>query len=285
MKFNLPIVTKIIQSALKEDLSWGDITSENIISLENQSTLEMGLREKAVIAGLDIANIIFQELDSDIQWESFVKEGEWTESGTKLANISGKTRRLLMAERVALNFIQRLSGIATITRKFVDEAKKGSAHVKIVDTRKTTPGLRYLERYAVRIGGGHNHRYNLSDAVMMKDNHLAVLKKNGTSIKEAVIKLRRNIPHTASIEVEIDSLSQLSEVLDAGVDIILLDNMDCKTMKNAVEQVAGKARLEASGGIKLEDVRKIAETGVDLISIGALTHSPTSVDIGLDFVN
>ena len=275
-------IMPMIETALQEDLPWGDVTSEHLISPLQTSTFVLILKQEGVLAGIPVAEKIFQRLDSHIGWTAAHQDGEKLSKGTILAEITGTSQVLLQAERVALNFLQRLSGIATLTSHFVEEAKKGSDHVRLVDTRKTTPGLRYLEKYAVRMGGGSNHRFNLSDAVMIKDNHLAILSQSSRPLKEAVAELRGKIPHTMRIEIEIDTLDQLEAVLEAGAEIILLDNMSCEMMRRAVEKTQGRALLEASGGVTLETVREIAATGVDIISVGALTHSAPAIDISLD---
>ncbi len=280
---NLRIIDRIIKNALDEDVSWGDVTTETLIDASFESELSIVLKEEGVIAGLSIAERTFRLLEPDLIWTPFVKDGDYLPKGTQLVTLSGKAQNLLIAERVALNFLQRLSGIATITHKFVKAAKETSQTVRILDTRKTTPGLRYFEKYAVRMGGGHNHRYNLSDAVLVKDNHLAILKKDGKSIKDTIKKLKDNIPHTVKIEIEVDTIVQLKEVLKEGVDTLLLDNMSCNELKEAVYIVDGKAKTEASGNVSLETVAEIAATGVDYISAGALTHSAPSLDISLDY--
>lgn len=277
------IALPIIENALHEDLSWGDVTSDHLIDPEQKSVLQLVLKQDGVLAGLPLAEKVFHCLDPQLEWQALHQDGESLTSGTALARISGKSQAILKAERVALNFIQRLSGIATITAQFVKEAQQGNPNIRVVDTRKTTPGLRYLEKYAVRMGGGHNHRYNLSDAVMIKDNHLAILKQAGKSLKPAITQLKQQIPHTMRVEIEIDRLDQLESVLDSGADIVLLDNMSCDTLKQAVAQTQGRAILEASGGVNLKTIRGIAATGVDIISVGALTHSAPSLDIGLDY--
>lgn len=277
-------VDRLIAIALEEDLPWGDITSENLIEAEHKSGLVIKAKEDGVIAGMDIARRVFQTLDEAVVWEPFVKDGELISKGTQLARVSGLTVELLKSERLALNIMQRLSGVATITRKYVEEARRSSDAVKIVDTRKTTPGLRYLEKYAVRVGGGFNHRYCLSDAVMIKDNHIAIIESQGKSLKEGIKDLRNRIPHTVMIEMEVDRIDQIQEALEAGVDIILLDNMSCEKLREAVALVNGKAKLEASGGVTLTSVKDIAATGVDYISAGALTHSVKALDISLDYL-
>lgn len=277
------IVDPLIENALQEDLSWGDATSDNLIDPKQQSNLEIKLKQDGVVAGLPVAERVFQAIDPKISWKALAHDGEKHQSGTILAKVTGSSQSMLKAERLALNFLQRLSGVATLTERFVAEARAGSTDVRVVDTRKTTPGLRYLEKYAVRMGGGNNHRYNLSDAVMLKDNHLAMVAQSGKSLQTAVQELKFKIPHTMRIEIEIDSLDQLEEVMAAGADIVLLDNMSCPELIRAVEIAQGRVLLEASGGVNLKTIRAIAETGVDLISVGALTHSATSLDISLDY--
>ncbi|MGK5093914.1 carboxylating nicotinate-nucleotide diphosphorylase [Deltaproteobacteria bacterium TL4] len=274
---------QLIKTSLEEDLAWGDVTSETVINAKWQVQLEILLKQDGVVAGLTVAEQVFRYLDPDLKWMALQQDGTWLTQGTVLASFEGCAQSLLQTERVALNFLQRLSGIATKTYLFVQEARKGSATVRIVDTRKTTPGLRLLEKYAVRMGGGINHRYNLSDAVMLKDNHLSILKKHGVSLSEALKTLRQRLPHTLSIEVEVDSLSQIQEVLDAGADSILLDNMSCDEIRQAVKLIDKRAIIEASGGVTLDRVAEIAATGVDVISVGALTHSSPSLDISLDY--
>lgn len=277
-------VDKLIAVALEEDLPWGDITSENLIEADHKSGLVIKAKEDGILAGMDVAERVFQTLDKTVLWEPFVKDGDAISKGTQLARVSGFTVQLLKSERLALNIMQRLSGVATITRKYVEEARKSSSSVKIVDTRKTTPGLRYLEKYAVRVGGGFNHRYCLSDAVMIKDNHIAIVEAQGKSLKEGIKDLRNKIPHTVMIEMEVDRIDQIPEALEAGVDIILLDNMSCDQLQEAVKLVNGKTKLEASGGVTLSSVKDIAATGVDYISAGALTHSVKALDISLDYL-
>lgn len=272
------LIDKIIEQALLEDIGTGDITTESIVPSNLKAKGIIKTSEEGVIAGLDIACLVFQKLDSEIIFQETTKDGTKVARGKKLAEITGPARTILKGERVALNFLQRMSGIATITSKFCQEVKDFS--VRIVDTRKTTPGLRILEKYAVRMGGGYNHRFGLYDAVLIKDNHIAV----AGGIKSAVNSVRKQISHTVKIEVEVENLSQLQEALKVQVDIIMLDNMDLETMKEAVKIVKGKALIEASGGITLEKVRKIAQTGVDLISIGALTHSVKSLNISMEII-
>ena len=272
------LIDKIIEQALLEDIGTGDITSESIVPYDLKAKGIIKTSEEGVVAGLDIAYLIFKKLDSEIIFQEKIKDGTKVTRGKVLAEISGSARTILKGERVALNFLQRMSGIATITSKFCQQVK--DFPVRIFDTRKTTPGLRILEKYAVRMGGGHNHRFGLYDAVLIKDNHIAV----AGGIKSAVNSVRKQISHTVKIEVEVENLSQLQEALKVQVDIIMLDNMDLETMKEAVKMVKGEALIEASGGITLEKVREIARTGVDLISVGALTHSVKALDISMEII-
>lgn len=272
------LIDKIIEQALLEDIGTGDITTESIIPSNLKAKGIIKTSEEGVVAGLDIVFLVFIKLDSEICFQPKIKDGNKILPGEILGEITGPARTILKGERVALNFLQRMSGIATITSKFCQQVK--DFPVRVFDTRKTTPGLRILEKYAVRMGGGHNHRFGLYDAVLIKDNHIAV----AGGIKSAVNSVRKQISHTAKIEVEVENLSQLQEALKVQVDTIMLDNMDLETMKEAVKMVKGEALIEASGGITLEKVREIAQTGVDLISVGALTHSVKSLDISMEIV-
>jgi nicotinate-nucleotide pyrophosphorylase (carboxylating) len=273
---------RAVRAALDEDIAAGDVTSAAMIEEESVSRARMMAREPLVAAGLELAEIAFRELSSMVEVSRRVKDGALAQANDVLMELVGSTRALLTAERVALNFVQRLSGIATLTAKFV-EAVRGT-RAQILDTRKTTPGLRRLEKYAVTCGGGKNHRFGLFDMVLIKDNHLAALaREKPNAIGAAVQRARRKYPKL-KVEVEADSLEQVGQALDAGADIILLDNMNVEQLRQAVHLVAGRAQTEASGGVTLGTVRAIAETGVDLISVGALTHSATAVDVGLDFL-
>lgn len=233
-------------------------------------------KQEGVICGLPVIEAVWRIVDPTLRVELRAPEGSAVQRGTVVAVVEGSARSLLMGERVALNFLQRLSAVASLTRRFVETI----AHTKaqLLDTRKTTPGLRALEKYAVRVGGGRNHRFNLADAIMIKDNHIAM----AGSISEAVRLAREGAPATTTVEVEVETLAMVREALEAGADIIMLDNMSCEHMREAVSVVGGRARLEASGGIDLQTIRVVAETGVDFISVGALTHSAGSVDISLD---
>jgi len=281
---NYNSIDKIIQIALEEDLPWGDITSDNLIPSTSESELAIKLKEDGVIAGLPVAERVFWTLDPTLKWISLKTDGDYCEKNTILAKVSGKSLSLLKAERVALNILQRLSGIATLTQKFVQAANQRSDSVRIVDTRKTTPGLRYLEKYAVKMGGGFNHRYCLSDSVLIKDNHLAILEKENISLQGALQKIKNTLPHTVKIEVEVDSINQIKPVLEAGVDAILLDNMTPDEIRESIALINNRAEVEVSGGVSLETVGEMAATGVALISVGALTHSAISLDISLDYL-
>ena len=273
-------VRRVVAQALAEDLPWGDVTSDNLIPTDQAGAGRLEARQSGVLAGLPLALEAFAQVDPDLRVETFVADGARLESGEVIALIHGSLRSLLRAERVALNFLQRLSGVATSTSHYV-QAIEGTG-ARIVDTRKTTPGVRLFEKYAVRVGGGQNHRYSLSDAVLIKDNHLAALALRGIDLETAIRDLRRQIPHTTSIEVEVETFEQLANALSAGADTVLLDNMSPAKLREAVSLVAGRARIEASGGITLDTVLAVAESGVDLISVGALTHSVKAFDLALE---
>ena len=278
------IINRLISSAIDEDIPWGDITSDYLINKKDENELIFNVKDEGIIAGLPIAHKVFKTIDYNITWINLVNDGDFVEKGDVIAKVRGNSIALLKAERTALNFLQRLSGVATLTRKYVDLARTKSETVRIVDTRKTTPGLRYLEKYAVRIGGGYNHRYSLSDAVLIKSYHLEILYEQGMTIKRAVDKLKSQISHTVIVEVEINDLEYLSDAIRSKADIIQLRNMDVDQLKLAVKKNNSLKKLEVSGGINLENVVDIAETGIDYISIGSLTHSAQALDISFDFV-
>ena len=272
---------RIVAGALAEDAPWGDITSSTLIPADATATAELAAREPGVFSGGPVLAEVFRQVDPSVQVDLKAADGAAFDAGDVLAVLSGNARAILLGERVALNLLQRLSGIASQTAAFVAEAAGTGA--RVVDTRKTTPGLRALERYAVRCGGGQNHRYSLSDAVMAKDNHLAVLTADGTrDLTEALRAAKARLPHTVHFEVEVDRAEQIEPVLAAGVDTIMLDNFSLDELRAGVRQVAGRALVEASGNVRLETVAAIARTGVDIISSGALTHSVRSLDLGLD---
>ncbi|MEQ8237283.1 MAG: carboxylating nicotinate-nucleotide diphosphorylase [Syntrophomonadaceae bacterium] len=267
-----------IKRALEEDIAHGDITTENLIAPEQKARGVFLAKTPGIVAGIEVSKRVFTLLDPDTEFEILKKDGEEIEPGDIIAVVRGRARTLLTGERTALNFLQRMSGIASQTRRLVDMIKYSKS--QLVDTRKTTPGLRVLEKYAVRVGGARNHRFGLYDGVMIKDNHIQAVG----SITQAISDLRQKVPHTVKIEVEVDNFEQLHEALQAGADIILLDNMDVYELAQAVEAVEGQVLLEASGGINAGNIVEVAQTGVDFISMGALTHSVHSLDISLDFV-
>jgi nicotinate-nucleotide pyrophosphorylase (carboxylating) len=278
MKPSTAQIEKLARMALDEDAPWGDITSQSLIPATTRITAQLTAREPGVFCGEDIVTAAFTLTDPAITVAFSVHDGNRFAQGQTLATITGPARGILQAERVALNFVQRLSGIAALTAAYV--AETAGTKCRITDTRKTTPGLRLIERYAVRCGGGHNHRFSLSDAVMAKDNHLAAV---GADLAVALIRLRIDLPHTTHIEVEVDRLDQIEPILATGaVGTIMLDNFTTDDLRRGVAQVGGRALVEASGGITLPRIREIAATGVDLISVGALTHSVRALDLGLD---
>jgi nicotinate-nucleotide pyrophosphorylase (carboxylating) len=273
-------VDAILGRALAEDAPWGDATSEAFLPVGADASAELVAREAGVLSGVAVFARVFALTDSTVEVETLVGDGQRFGAGEVLARVSGPARSVLRAERVSLNLVQRMSGIATETARYV--AAVTGTGARIVDTRKTAPGLRILDRQAVRDGGGRNHRLSLSDAVLVKDNHLAVLAAQGISAGEAIRRARETLPHTTSIEVEVDRIDQIEEVVAAGADTVLLDNFTLDQLRAGVAMIAGRARVEASGGVDLESVAAIAATGVDVISVGALTHSVRALDLGLD---
>jgi nicotinate-nucleotide pyrophosphorylase (carboxylating) len=271
----MPLLARIIEFALAEDIHTGDITTDTVVPSGRRAHARLIAKEQMVLAGLDVARQVFHAVDPDLRFIPRAVDGDVLAAGTVMAEVEGDAAALLRGERVALNFVQRLCGIATITARYV--AAVAGTGAKIVDTRKTTPGLRILEKYAVRVGGGSNHRTGLYDGVLIKENHITA----AGGITEAIRRARQGIPHTIRIEVETETLAQVREAVAAAADIIMLDNMDIPTMVEAVAIIAGRALVEASGGVRLETVRAIAETGVDIISVGALTHSAPAMDISM----
>ncbi|MHC5795997.1 carboxylating nicotinate-nucleotide diphosphorylase [Lacisediminihabitans sp. FW035] len=269
-----------VRMALAEDAPWGDITSETLIPEEATARARLVAREPGVFSGGEVFRSAMRLTDSRIRVDAVLEDGAAFETGAVLAEVRGPARAVLQAERVGLNFVQRMSGIATLTARYVREVAGTSA--RIVDTRKTTPGLRAFERHAVHCGGGFNHRFSLSDAVMAKDNHLAVLTAGGRDLTDALREVRRRLGHTVHLEVEVDRLDQVEAVLAAGVDTIMLDNFSLEQLREGVALIRGRAIIEASGSVSLETAGAIARTGVDIISVGALTHSVRSLDLGLD---
>lgn len=270
-------IETVVFAALEEDAPWGDITSELFIPATATATAELNAREPGVLSGGAVIVATFAAVSADVTVELLIADGDRFEAGDVIAVVSGPARAVLRGERVALNLVQRMSGIATLTAEFV--ALTAGTNARVVDTRKTTPGLRALERHAVRSGGGYNHRFSLSDAVLAKDNHLAILTG---SVTDAILAARAQLGHTTHLEVEVDRLEQIEPVLAGGVDTIMLDNFSLDDLRTGVAMVAGRALVEASGGVSLATVADIAATGVDLISVGALTHSVRALDLGLD---
>ena len=276
-------IRDLIDRTLAEDLSIGDPTTDILVPPDLESTAVLLAKEEGILAGLDVGLEAFRRFDDRVSITALLKDGAPIRLGDHLGTIQGRVASLLKAERTAVNFMQHMSGIATQTQRYV-KAVEGYP-VRIVDTRKTTPGLRFLEKYAVRMGGGQNHRQNLGDGILIKDNHIDALRGDGMSLGDVVKKAIREASHTIRVEVEVETLEQLDEALDAGAGIILLDNMDVEQMTIAVQIAKGKAFTEASGGITLETVRAVAATGVDIISVGALTHSVLALDISMDMLD
>jgi nicotinate-nucleotide pyrophosphorylase (carboxylating) len=274
-------IRPVVQAALEEDIGTGDVTTLSTVPEDAQLSVVMRAREVLVAAGLPLAEAAFRELSPEIKIEPLARDGHHAKPGENLLRISGNARAILSGERVALNFAQRLSGIATLTAQFVDAVK--GTHAKILDTRKTTPGLRRLEKYAVTCGGGTHYRIGLFDMVLIKDNHLAALRNAQPNAVAAAVQAARAKYPELKVEVEADTLEQVDQGVAAGADFILLDNMTLVQLRLSVQKCKGRAKTEASGGVNLSTVRGIAETGVDFISVGALTHSARAVDIGLDF--
>ncbi|HUT67450.1 MAG TPA: carboxylating nicotinate-nucleotide diphosphorylase [Dehalococcoidales bacterium] len=273
-------IDTIVDLALAEDTSHGDITSEALIPPDLSGKASLLVKDKGILAGIEVAGRVFQRVDPSLEIDILIKDGAAIKPGDIAGTIVGSVISILKAERVALNFLQRLSGIASLTAQYVAETSGLAA--RIVDTRKTTPGMRLLEKYAVRMGGGHNHRMHLGDAVLIKDNHIAALRAMGMNIKDIVARARQNAPAGITIEVEVTNAKEARDALKAGADIIMLDNMSVNEMRQVVNLVSGQAKLEASGGITLDNVHQVAMMGVDIISIGALTHSFRALDISLE---
>jgi nicotinate-nucleotide pyrophosphorylase (carboxylating) len=273
-------LARIIEMALAEDVGRGDVTSETLIPGDLQGKAYMLVKEEGVIAGITVAEKVFYQTDPALAIEILIKDGTAVKYGDVPMLISGNVRSILKAERVSLNFMQRMSGIATATARYVSIV--GDLGVEIADTRKTTPGLRLLEKFAVRMGGGRNHRLGLNDAILIKDNHIAALRALGMSYKEIIGKAKQGAPPELKVEAEARTLQEAIDAIEAGVDIVMLDNMTVMEMTRAVELIAGRAEVEASGGVNLKYVRAVAETGVDFISVGALTHSYQALDISLE---
>ena len=274
------LVLAIIQRALEEDIGWGDVTTDNAVPPDQRSRAVLLAKQAGVLCGGHVFAETLALVDRSVTVDLLMPDGATLQPGAVVARIEGPTRALLTAERTALNFVQRLSGIATTTAAFV--ARLHGLATRLIDTRKTTPGLRVLEKYAVRVGGGYNHRFNLADAVLLKDNHLAALRSRGLDLASAVRAMKQRVPHTMRVEVEVTSVEEIDAALAGGADVVLLDNMTPEAMRDAVRRIAGRALTECSGTVTLDTVRERAETGVDLISSGALTHSSKALDLSLE---
>ncbi len=275
-----PEVQNLIDQVLVEDQTFNDPTTATLIAPELTGTGVIRAKAEGVLAGVEIALAVFRRVDPRIEGEALLKDGASLRPGSEVARLRGRAGSILRAERPALNFLQRMSGVATDTSRYVDAVR--DLKTKIVDTRKTAPGMRYLDKYAVRCGGGANHRMNLADGILIKDNHIAAMRSHGASLGDTVRLALERAPHTIKVEVEVTNQEELEEALKAGAHIIMLDNMSLEQMAIAVRTVGGRALLEASGGVNLETVKAVAKTGVDLISVGGLTHSASALDLSLD---
>ena len=277
-----PEIESIIDRALAEDLGTGDATTDALISSELKGQSEILAKAVGVLAGIDVTLAVFKRVDRSVETKALLRDGTTLQAGDVVASVEGRLSSILKAERTALNFLQRLSGISTETSKYVQAV--AWYQTRIIDTRKTTPGLRTLEKYAIRVGGGFNHRRNLGDGVLIKDNHIQALRNEGLDLGATIARARAKAPHMLKVEVEVEDLDQVKEALEGGADILMLDNMGVREMSEAVELARGKAVTEASGGINWDTLCSVAATGVDLISVGALTHSVKSLDMSLDFL-
>jgi nicotinate-nucleotide pyrophosphorylase (carboxylating) len=275
-------IRQIVQTALKEDLGFGDLTSSALLSPSMRAKAQIMAKESMVVAGLAVAEEVFHQIDNSLTLQFHQRDGDWVAARTRILTITGNAQSLLQAERVALNFMQRLSGISTTTQQFCHAVRNHS--VKIADTRKTTPGLRILEKWAVRLGGGFNHRFSLDDGILIKDNHLLVLSAHKISLSQACRLVRQQAPHGLRISVEVETMAQVRQALQGKADVILLDNMSPPKIQQAVEIIKGQALVEVSGGITMRNIRDMAKTGVDIISTGALTHSAPALDLSMDII-
>ena len=275
-----PDIDKLIDLAIMEDYSSGDATTQSLIPPDLPGEATLVSDEAGILAGLDISLKVFTKIDGNISITNAIADGSQLDKGSQIASISGPLVSILTAERTSLNFLRKLSGVATETGRYVKEI--AHTHARIVDTRKTTPGFRTLEKYAVRMGGGLNHRQNLSDGILIKDNHRQTLSKHGLDLKNVILKAISNASHTIKVEIEVETIADVKIALEAGAGIIMLDNMSLSDMASAVALCKDKAVTEASGGINLSSVKDVAETGVDLISVGAITHSAPNLDLSMD---
>ena len=273
-------IESIVARALEEDLGQGDVTTDALIPSGIEARGSILIKASGTLAGIEVAKAVFHQVEASLEFAKLIDDGTRVQHGDVVATITGKAAAILKAERVALNFLQRMSGIASETAKYV--AAVSGTKAKVLDTRKTVPGMRPLDKYAVSLGGGQNHRYNLGDGVLVKDNHLAILRAMGIEFNEAIERARANVSNEMGIEVEVESVEQAQKALDAGANVLLLDNMAPADMRIVANAAKGYALTEASGSITLENIREVAETGVDFISIGALTHSMKALDISLE---
>jgi nicotinate-nucleotide pyrophosphorylase (carboxylating) len=271
-----PIIERVVELALQEDLGPGDLTTDAVVPADAKGKADLITRENTVLAGLYVFRMVFNKVGQKILFKDFFGEGDTVDAGETICHLEGPLHTILKGERTALNFLQRISGIATLTRKYVERVAHTNA--RILDTRKTVPLFRYLDKYAVRMGGGFNHRFGLFDGILIKDNHIAA----SGSVSRAVELARKNSPHLIKVEVEVEDLKGAGEAFDAGADAVLLDNMTFAEMKSVVKLLKGKIMIEASGGINLNNIKEVAETGVDFISVGALTHSSGAADLTLE---
>jgi len=275
----MPMLEDLVERALDEDLAGGDITTDPLIPPHTKGKASFIVKAHGILAGIDIARLVFVKIDPFLKFSTLIRDGSKVKPGDIVASVEGIVPGILKGERTALNFLQHLSGIATQTSLYVNAIQGQTA--KVLDTRKTLPGLRMLEKYAVSVGGGVNHRWSLGDMVLIKDNHIAILRRQGISIGDIIRKARHKTPHEIKIEIETTSPSDAFEAAEAGADVVMLDNMDLEEMRQAVTLIGHKAIVEASGGVNLNTIRAIAETGVDWISVGALTHSACALDISM----
>jgi nicotinate-nucleotide pyrophosphorylase (carboxylating) len=280
VKLNKEGFDTIIDLALTEDTSHGDVTSEALIPPVLQGKASMLVKAKGILAGGEVAKEVFLRVDPSLEVELLIKDGAKVKAGDIIATVSGRVISILKAERVALNFLQRLSGIASQTARYIKESR--GYGVIITDTRKTTPGLRLLEKYAVRMGGGQNHRFHLADGILIKDNHLTALRALGMSLKDIIVKAKQNAPQGLKVEVEVNTVEEAAAAVEGGADIILLDNMSPDEMRRVIDLVPPHIKTEASGGITLDNIAEVAASGVNIISTGGLTHSVKALDISLE---
>ena len=279
----LSYIREIVKAAIEEDIGFGDLTTNALISPDMSAKAQIMTKEAMVVAGMMVAQEVFHQIDDTLTVKCHQRDGDWVKANTRLLTLTGNAQSLLQAERVALNFMQRLSGISTLTHQFCHAVRDLS--VKIVDTRKTTPGLRSLEKWAVRLGGGYNHRFSLQDGILIKDNHIMILSAQKITLSQACQLARQQAPHGLRISVEVETLAQVRQALQGKADVILLDNMSPSKIQQSLGIIKGQALVEVSGGITLNNIREMAKAGVDVISIGALTHSAPAMDLSMNIIS